>query len=113
MSSDQNFSATDINEALISRFAPLKHMYAQAREAAVKELKERLAKDWAEWDALDEESQIFVLEYLKKYIDSWRPRPSLTCKIGAAEHDTYIFQRVLLNNNKQRAASSVDLQKYR
>lgn len=55
-----------INEALISRFAPLKHMYAQAREAAEQELKERLAKDWAEWDALDEESQSFVLEYLKK-----------------------------------------------
>lgn len=62
----QSISTGDINEALISRFAPLKHMYAQAREDAEQELKERLAKDWAEWDALDEESQIFVLEYLKK-----------------------------------------------
>lgn len=59
-------SVLAINEALISRFAPLKHMYAQAREAAEEELKERLANDWAEWDALDDESQAFVLEYLKK-----------------------------------------------
>ncbi len=66
MSSNQDISVDAINEALISRFAPLKHMYAQAREDAEQELKERLAKDWAEWDALDEESQEFVLDYLKE-----------------------------------------------
>lgn len=55
-----------INQTLVERLLPLKHMYAQACEDAEQELKERLAKDWAEWDALDEESQIFVLEYLKK-----------------------------------------------
>lgn len=32
MSSDQDISVSEINEALVSRFAPLKHMYAQARE---------------------------------------------------------------------------------
>lgn len=55
-----------INQTLVARLRPLKHMYTQAREDAEQELKERLAKDWAEWDALDEESQSFVLDYLKK-----------------------------------------------
>lgn len=66
MSKDGKFEVTEINEILISRFAPLKQMYAKAREDAEQELKERLAKDWAEWNALDDQSQQFVLDYLKK-----------------------------------------------
>ena len=53
-----------INAALVSRFKMLSHMYDDAIYEACVARHDALARDKAEWDALDEESKTFLLDYL-------------------------------------------------
>ncbi|UTA46858.1 hypothetical protein L1F30_11870 [Simiduia sp. 21SJ11W-1] len=53
-----------INAAMVGHFQPLRVMYEQLAEDARLEREARLAADWQQWQALDEESKAFVLGYL-------------------------------------------------
>jgi hypothetical protein len=53
-----------INDFLVDRFKMLSHMYDCAFYTAMDARREARARDMAEWDALDEESKTFLLDYL-------------------------------------------------
>ncbi len=53
-----------INARMVSRFKMLSHMYDCAIEDAMDARREARARDQAEWDALDDESKIFLLDFL-------------------------------------------------